>query len=128
MASGVEFRQARQAARQSETASTLVYGGMALGVVAFMGLGYAIWNVQQDRAVQQEANAAKAKSERRAAAEARAAMTPYDKCIRKAELSIKLHAIGMSNPIISSEQRQGALDAMAATFEMECEALKQERQ
>ena len=132
MASGVEFRHARQAARQSETANSLIFGGVALGVVICAGLGVGMWKIQAGRNAEYQAAAEKVDAAKQTAAAARAAMTPFEKCIMNAQRLARLHGQAMvpvvAGGLTSAEHIRMIEEIKLMEYEQTCERKEKERQ
>jgi hypothetical protein len=125
MASGIEYRQARQASQQFENTAYKFVGGAVLGVMALVGVGVFAFNSRLEEPSNVKAAIAAPKPAKRAAAASK--MTPYEQCMAKAKASSSGGGLGVLGGVLSATG-QNPLDAIERVqSEMECERQEEER-
>jgi Zn-dependent protease with chaperone function len=125
MASGIEYRQARQAAQQFEHSAYKFVGCAALGVMTLIGVGVVAFNSRQSEA---SADTMAVAAERPAKQSATASkMTSYERCMASAKLSGAMHVVALKVTPASSEDATRISEIHRILAEQQCEQLEQVR-
>jgi hypothetical protein len=95
MASGMEFRQARQIQRRDQAAAVKVQVFLGLCVLCMVGIGVLAYSYRQNQDAE-AAQTASVPTQPRAARQAETAhMSPYERCMAKARLSGGAHRVAL---------------------------------